>query len=100
MKGFIEFIRERGVVGLAIAFMLGGAVTKLVNSFVEDIINPFLGLGLGFTKSLDKSYFQILSAKIYWGNFIVNLIDFLVLALVIYFLFKSLRIEKLDKKKE
>ena len=46
-EGFIEFIREHGVVGLAIGFVLGGAVAKLVTALVTDIINPFVGLVLG-----------------------------------------------------
>ncbi len=100
MKGFIDFIRKRGVMGFAVGFILGGAVTQLVKSLVEDIINPLLGIGLGFTKSLDNSYFQIISAKVYWGRFVINSIDFLVLALVVYTLFKVLGIERLDKLEE
>ena len=41
MKGFLEFIRERGVLGLAIGFILGGSVTKVVSAFLADILNPF-----------------------------------------------------------
>ena len=40
MKGFLEFVREQGVVGLATGFILGGAVSKVVTSLVTDIINP------------------------------------------------------------
>lgn len=40
MKGFIEFIKKQNVVSLAIGFMLGGAVSKVVSSVVVDIINP------------------------------------------------------------
>lgn len=38
MKGFIEFIREKGVVGLAVGFILGGAVAKVVAALVTDLI--------------------------------------------------------------
>ena len=44
MKGFIDFIREQGVIGLAIAVILGGAVNKLVASLVGDIIQPLIGI--------------------------------------------------------
>ena len=47
MKGFLDFIREQGVVGLAVGFILGGAVSKLVASLVNDLINPLLGAALG-----------------------------------------------------
>ena len=42
--GFIEFVRERGIVGLALGFVLGGAVQKFVTSFVNDIITPAIGI--------------------------------------------------------
>ena len=47
MRVFMDFIREQGVVGLAVGFILGGAVSKVVSSLVEDIINPILGILLG-----------------------------------------------------
>src|SRR3989344_1331313 len=99
MKGFVDFIRERGVSGIAVGIILGAAVTKLVNSFVTDILNPALGIFLGFAKGLEKEFLQFRSIRITWGAFLVNLIDFLIVALVVYTLFKVLRIEKLDKKK-
>ncbi len=99
MKGFIEFIRERGVVGFAVAFILGGAITKLVASLVTDIVNPILGVILSKTKSLETMYFRLGHNKILWGHFISSCIDFLILALVVYFVIKGLRLEKIDKKK-
>ena len=42
MKGFIAFIREQGVVGLAVGFILGGAIAKMVTSLVNDMINPLI----------------------------------------------------------
>ncbi|MGE5580287.1 MAG: MscL family protein [Bacillota bacterium] len=98
MTGFIEFIRKQGVVGLAIGFILGGAVSKVVASLVQDIVNPILGLVMGKVGDLSKAYIEIGTAKIMWGNFASVLIDFLVVAFVVYFVFKKLGIEKLDKK--
>ena len=54
MKGFINFIREQGVVGLAVGFILGGAVSNLVSSLVEDIINPFLSVIMGMAGNLQE----------------------------------------------
>lgn len=99
MKGFLEFIREQGVVGLAVGFILGGAVAKLVASLVSDIINPILGIVLGATKGLDNAYVSFGSAKVLYGHFLSTLIDFLVIALVVYFGIKWLKLDKLDKKK-
>lgn len=100
MKGFINFIRERGVVGLAVGFILGGAVSKVVSSLVNDIINPIIGLVLGISKGLASAVINIGSAEILLGNFISILIDFIVIALVVYFGIKGLGLDKLDKKSE
>lgn len=98
------FIRERGIVGFAIGFILGGAVTKLTTSFVNDLLNPVLGLVFGATKSLEEASFRLGSqqtgfADVKWGQFTANLIDFLILAFVVYFGVKILGLEKIDKKK-
>ena len=100
LQQFMDFIREQGVVGLAIAFVLGGAVTKLVGSFVEDVINPLIGILLGAAGDLSSYSLTIGSVEIMWGSFVSALIDFIVVAAVVYFAFKGLGLDKLDKKKE
>lgn len=99
MKGFIEFVRDQGVVGLAVGFILGGAVSKVVSALVSDIVSPVLALGLGNVASLKDAYLQVGSAKIMWGNFLNVTIDFLVIALVVYAGVKLLKLDRLDKKK-
>ncbi len=94
-QGFIDFIREQGVVGLAIGFILGAAVSKLVASLVGDMIQPLIGLLFGSTDGLAALHYK----SIMWGSFLANFIDFLVIAAVVYFGFKLLGLEKLDKKK-
>ena len=93
--GFIEFVRERGVMGLAIGFVLGSSVQKVVTAFVTDIVNPFVGVFLGRADGLKN--FSVGQFMI--GDFVSTLIDFLILALIIYFVFKALQLEKLDKPK-
>lgn len=99
LQGFLDFIRERGVVGLAVGFILGGAVSKVVASLVNDIINPLLGLILGATGGLETASFKLFSADVMYGRFISVLIDFVVIALVVYYGVKLLKLDKLDKKK-
>jgi len=98
MKGFLDFIREQGVVGLAVGFILGGAVSKLVSAIVTDIINPILGALLGSLGGLKSAYFAIGSAKIMYGDLLSVLIDFIIIASVVYFGVKKLGLDKLDKK--
>jgi large conductance mechanosensitive channel len=98
MKGFIEFVREQGVVGLAVGFILGGSVSKVVSSLVQDIINPILGIVLGVAGDLSAKSTAIGPVNIMWGNFLSVLIDFMIIALVVYYLVKGFGFDKLDKK--
>lgn len=100
MKGFIEFVREQGVMGLAVGFILGGAISKLVASFVNDIINPLLGLALGAVGSFKDMGVRIGDTKIAYGSFLSVLIDFIVVALVVYFGVKVFKLDRLDNKKK
>lgn len=100
MQNFLNFIREQGVVGLAIGFILGGAVSGVVASLNKDIINPLVGLVLGSGEALQGMTFNVLSAEIAFGNFVSVLINFVIVAAVVYYGFKGLGLDKLDKKKE
>lgn len=95
LHGFVDFVRERGVMGLAIGFVLGSSVQKVVTAFVTDIMNPFVGLFLGKAdgfKNFAVGQFLI-------GDFLMVSIDFLILVLIVYLIFKGLGLEKLDKQK-
>lgn len=99
IKGFMDFIREQGVVGLAVGFILGGAVSKIVSSLVDNIINPLVGLALGKVDLADKAV-TMGSATLKYGAFISTLVDFFIIAAVVYFGVKALGLDKLDKKSE
>lgn len=99
LNGFFNFIREQGVVGLAVGFILGGAVSKLVASLVKDLINPILGIILGAAGDLTTMSISIGSVQIMLGSFISNLIDFMVIAAIVYFGVKGLKLDQIDKKK-
>ena len=98
VRNFIEFIQKHGVVGLAIGFIMGGSVSKVVTALVNDLINPFIGLLIGNPDGLKAASFMIGNSTFLYGDFIAALIDFLIIAAVVFFLFKGLGIEKLDKK--
>lgn len=95
MKGFIEYIRKQGVIGLAIGFLLGGAVSKLVTAFVTDIVNPLVGI-IFKGNALQQVSLKVGPAWLLIGDFTAVFIDFVIVALVIYFGFKALRLDKLD----
>ena len=96
MQDFIRFIREQGVVGLAIGFILGGAVSGVVSSLVDDVINPIIGAIFGSTEGLSA----LMIGPVALGSFISVLIDFIIVAAVVFFVFKQLGLDKLDAKKE
>jgi large conductance mechanosensitive channel len=95
IKEFKAFIMRGNVVDLAIAVIIGGAFGKIVTSFVSDIIMPVIGLIIG---GIDFSglAFTLGSAKVTYGNFINNIIDFIIIALVIFLMIKV--IDNLKKK--
>lgn len=97
LQGFMDFIRTQGVVGLAVGFILGGAVSKMVSSLVDNIINPLVGALLGKVDLVDKA-FNIGSVSLKYGAFISTLVDFIIIAAVVYFGVKALGLDKLDKK--
>jgi len=100
MKGFIDFVREQGIIGLAIGFLLGGSVSKVVTSLVQDIVNPFLGIVLGSAGNLSDMSFTVGQATVRWGSFIASFIDFATIASVVYVLIRIFKFDKLDKKKD
>lgn len=95
-SGFFQFIREQGVVGFAIGFILGGAVSKIVSSLVTDVINPAIGLVFGSREGIAALQYN----TILYGKFLANLIDFLIVAFVVYYIFKGLKLDRLDIKKQ
>ncbi len=99
-SGFATFIREQGVVGLAVGFILGAAVAKVVTSLVNDIINPLLGGLLGQAGGLKTATLKVGSATVAWGNFVATLIDFTIIAAIVYFGIKILRLDRIDVKAE
>ena len=102
MKEFITFIREKGVLGLAVGIIMGGAVTKLVTSIVENLINPLIGAITGAAGNLTTMSYTLPLTQITfkYGAFISSLIDFVAVLLVVYFVFVKSPINKIEDKKE
>lgn len=105
LKGFLEFIRTQGVIGLAVGLVLGGAVGVVVKSLVDNIFLPPIGLLLGSADGLKGLSWTIGTtsqgspAVLYYGTFLNDLLNFVIVALVVYLVFNLLGLSKLDKKK-
>ncbi len=95
VKEFIDFLQTFGVIGLAIGFIIGVASGSLVSALVKDIINPLIGLFVpGDLSTLSYSTNATLSGKqvtFYYGDFISSIINFLIIALVVFIAYKQLK---------
>lgn len=100
MKGFIDFIRTQGVIGLAVGFILGGAVGKTVTAIVEDLVNPIVGILLNRVGDLSEMSLKLHGVEILWGDLLSNIINLVIISAVVYFGVKAVGLDKLDKKKE
>ena len=89
LKEFREFALRGNVLDLAIGFVMGAAFTAIVNSVVNDIIMPLIGVILG---GLDFTALAITfgEAQITYGNFIQAIINFLIIAFVLFLIVRSL----------
>jgi len=110
-KGFREFISKGNLLQLAVAFVMGVAFATMVGSFVNDLIMPIIGKLVG---NVDFANLYIVlsggtyetaaaareagAAAIYYGSFINTVITFLIIALVMYGLVRS--VERMRKKEE
>ncbi len=100
IRGFVSFIREQAVVGLAVGFLLGGAVSKLVTSLVTDIINPILAPILSVAGNFRTAVLNLGPVHLLWGDFVANVIDFSIVAAVVYFGVHGLGLDRIDRKRE
>jgi large conductance mechanosensitive channel len=86
VREFREFAVKGNIVDLAVAVIIGAAFGKIISSLVEDIIMPAVGaLGRVDFKSLA---IQVGEAKILYGKFIQTCIDFVIIAIAIFFMVK------------
>lgn len=94
---FKEFIMRGNVMDLAVAVIIGAAFQAIINSLVNDVISPFIGL---FAKIDFKQWvLEINGVQIQYGSFLTALINFIIMALVIFLLIKGInKVMSLGKK--
>jgi large conductance mechanosensitive channel len=96
IKGFKEFILKNNVLALAVAVIVGGAVGKVVSSLAADLIMPFIAFGLpaGDWRAakivLSTSPDGKTVNAVNYGNFFGNVVDFIIIAFVVYVITKAL----------
>ena len=92
MKDFKDFLKEYKVIGLAVAFIMGVAITALVQSLVNDIIMPIIS-PLIPGGAWQEATLALGPVVLKWGSFLGALINFVVIAFVIFMI-----VRKIDKK--
>ena len=114
LKEFKEFALKGNMIDLAVGMIIGAAFNKIVSSLVNDIIMPVLGIFTGkvdFSKlfiALDGNHYETLAeaeeagaACMRYGAFISGVIDFIIMALVVFLIVKQInKVRNLTKKKE
>ena len=101
---FIEFINRGSMIDLAVGVAVGGAFTAIVNSLVNDIVMPVVGLvggGVDFTDlaiTIPNFFGGSGGATIAYGNFIQNVVEFLIIAWVIFMIIKAMN--RINRKKD
>lgn len=103
LSGFVDFIRTQGVVGLAVGLAIGAAAGDTVKKLVDGFINPIVQFIVGSQDALNSAVWRFelwgRSADFAWGAFVSSAITLVATALVIYWIINILKLDKLDKKK-
>lgn len=103
VKGFLDFVREQGVVGLAIGLAIGTQAGILVKDIVAAIIDPIIGLIIGNPAGLQAAKWDVSiagrEATFALGQLVYSAIVFMAVCAVIYLVVHAMKLDKLDKKK-
>ncbi len=103
-NGFMNFIREQGVIGLAVGLAIGTAAGATVKTLVEGFVTPIVQFIVGSTAGLEASIWHVSlwgrTADFKWGAFVSSAITLTATAFVIYLIINGLKLDKLDKSKD
>ena len=97
LKEFKEFIAQGNVLDLAVGVIIGSAFTAIVNSLVENLINPLIGIFIGGIDFSDW-VLKVGDATFKFGTFINSIISFIIIAFIVFLIVKS--VNKIMPKKE
>lgn len=103
-SGFMNFVREQGVVGLAVGLAIGAAAGDTVKKLVEGFISPIVQFIVGSQEGLEAAKWHLeiagRNADFAWGAFLSSAITLLATAFVIYQIVHIAKLDRMDKKKE
>ena len=85
IEDFKKFINQGSVLDLAVGLVIGAAFAVVINSFVEGLLSPLIGLILPNADSLATASYTISGAEFMWGSVIIAVINFLAIAAAVFF---------------
>ncbi len=98
IQEFVLFVREQGVVGMAIGLVLGAEVKELVAQLVASFVDPAIGMLLGDRKSLEDARYTLVvgerSGEFLWGKFMSVSIQFVAVAAVVFWAVRLLKVDR------
>jgi large conductance mechanosensitive channel len=89
LKEFKEFAMRGNVMDLAVAVIIGSAFGKIITSLVNDLLMPLIGLLLGGINFSEQAV-TVGNAVVKWGAFVQSIIDFIIIAFVIFLLVRAM----------
>jgi large conductance mechanosensitive channel len=100
VHGFVNFLRDYAVVGVAIGFIIGLQAQTLMKQLVDSFLTPLLNLLVGNVQS-KQTMLSIgdKTATFEWGKFVYSFVSFLFILLFIYLIIKLFKLDRLGKKK-
>lgn len=99
IKEFKEFAMKGSLIDMAVGIIIGAAVSKMVGTLVENILMPIIGVFMGGVNFQDLSI-KVGEASIGYGAFIQSLIDFIIIAFVIFMILKAINKMKANFEEE
>lgn len=99
--GFVEFIRNKGIVGLAIGLAIGSVASGAVTNIVQGFINPIVQFLVGSNDRLEAAHWTLhlwgRTADFKWGAALSSLITLVATVFVIYLIFRIAKLDQLEK---
>lgn len=104
LNGFSDFLRDQSVIGIGIGLVLGTQLKTVVDSITSGLVLPLTQLVLPNQKSLADQVVTVhvsggKSATLHWGDMVYTLFNFVVVAAIVYAIFKLFKLDRLAKKK-
>lgn len=103
LNGFTDFLREQSVIGIGIGLVLGTQLKSVVDSVNNGLVLPLTQLVLPNQQNLADQVLRVhidgRNISLGWGGIVYNVFNFIVVALIVYLIFKVFKLDRLSKKK-